>query len=167
MRLTRLTALVFPFGGPAGPDVGPSPRTIVDAIHARIDATPALRAILAGRHWDLVAPQPGGQPPPVPYLILQDLGLTAEFRTTGDRAIRTFQFQAGYVGRSPSACLAFVEQLRAAINPRMAPLRVPGKTFLNAWVGRPFVAPDPSRGPAGDLRFEAVIPLAVTFAEDP
>lgn len=157
--------LAFPGGPTPTSPVGPV-ASILDAVHARIDATAALRAILGDRHWDVVTPQPGGAELPAPYLVLTDRGVTSEYRTTGRRSVRTTGLLASYVGTSAADGWAFVDAFRRAFRPRMSPLYVPGKTYLSTWVGRPRTASRVYRAPSGSLRVEMQVPMAVTFAED-
>lgn len=151
-----------------GPLAAPAPATyttVERAIHARIDATPALADLVGPRHYTGGTPRPAAGPTATPYLVLDHLGILGTVRTSTRREIVDHLYQAALVGDSTAAVSTFYALWRKAFHPWMDPLRVAGLQVIACQVTDRLDDDAGEPGPSGTSRVQSIARFVVRTNE--
>lgn len=105
-------------GGPPTPAEDTHPNLLA-AVHARIDASAALSALVSKRHWTGVA----DKRPKTPYLAINQIWETAQW-TTCTGYIRTTLLQLTIFARTPGETQPVKEAVIGTFNYRKTPIPI-------------------------------------------
>jgi hypothetical protein len=120
--------------------------SLLGAIHARFNSTPALFQLVPGLLWTGQAPAKYKRTPP--YGILIELTETPVNCTAGRSAQQTF-YQVSFFGEDPDQLKEIDRQWHLAFGQKMAPLVVAGQYQMIIIPHNSKLLDDPGHGPRG------------------